>query len=625
MLFSRHRRTVVARGPRSERAPRLGRAAGTSMSMDCLEPRVVLAAVSWDGGGGNNLWSNPLNWSNDALPGSTDDVTIDIPAVQRTVVADLAANVIRVRSLTLSDTLVINSAVNLNVNQDFDITADGQLRINGLLNWARGEWEGSINARVMPGGLLNIGSSQNPTQGSVTLNTSLLNSGRVAWRGGTIFLNDGHTITNSAAKAMDFSSPLDIEPTSGPAGGTLVNNGLLRRGGLVDTDTGIQVNVVNNDRIQILRGQLTLLHSNDDNVFPVFENNGSVAVTRSVSEFEVSMVAVHDGATFTGPGNVRLQSVATLQNEAGSTFRGDIGFNAGSTTLNSVPAVRIHADGATFDGTLFTGDIGMSLGGDLVITGDVSGSMLLFGSGDLTVMGTLRMGAIGSIRVPTTITADGRVFLGTAQTFSESGFTEDVRIEGTLTLRNGTMVIAEDAEMDIVEGGLLAIESLGTTVGEPGQGVGPGTISNDGTIRYTGAGDSSLAWGVPLTNTGTIEIDDGTIEYAADFSNAGTLSLSETGNLDVDGDFTNQDGAAVIFAITSGSFGQITATGDVSILGGTLTANFAGGGFAAGQDRTLVTGATRTGTFTTVTANGLGGLNGSAQYNATTIVMRVTA
>ena len=35
------------------------------------------AVVTWDGGGGNKKWSEPLNWSGDALPGPTDSVVFD--------------------------------------------------------------------------------------------------------------------------------------------------------------------------------------------------------------------------------------------------------------------------------------------------------------------------------------------------------------------------------------------------------------------------------------------------------------------------------------------------------------------------------------------------------------------
>ncbi len=32
---------------------------------------------TWDGGGGNNLWSDPLNWSNDVVPGAGNSVSLD--------------------------------------------------------------------------------------------------------------------------------------------------------------------------------------------------------------------------------------------------------------------------------------------------------------------------------------------------------------------------------------------------------------------------------------------------------------------------------------------------------------------------------------------------------------------
>ena len=43
-----------------------------------LETRELLVAAMWDGGGDGVHWSDPLNWSGDTLPGSADDVTIDL-------------------------------------------------------------------------------------------------------------------------------------------------------------------------------------------------------------------------------------------------------------------------------------------------------------------------------------------------------------------------------------------------------------------------------------------------------------------------------------------------------------------------------------------------------------------
>ena len=50
----------------------------TWMSGEALEGRVMLTAVSWDGGGDGANWSDAINWSGNALPGTDDDVTIDI-------------------------------------------------------------------------------------------------------------------------------------------------------------------------------------------------------------------------------------------------------------------------------------------------------------------------------------------------------------------------------------------------------------------------------------------------------------------------------------------------------------------------------------------------------------------
>ncbi len=42
-----------------------------------ISPSVHAAAVSWDGGGDGAFWTDPENWSNDAVPGAADDVTVD--------------------------------------------------------------------------------------------------------------------------------------------------------------------------------------------------------------------------------------------------------------------------------------------------------------------------------------------------------------------------------------------------------------------------------------------------------------------------------------------------------------------------------------------------------------------
>lgn len=54
------------------------------------------ATISWDGGGGNTSWHTPANWSGDVLPGTADDVEINVPG-DLTVVH--ASGTTQVRSL----------------------------------------------------------------------------------------------------------------------------------------------------------------------------------------------------------------------------------------------------------------------------------------------------------------------------------------------------------------------------------------------------------------------------------------------------------------------------------------------------------------------------------------------
>ena len=56
---------------------------------EALEHRYLLTAVSWDGGGNDFNWDNPLNWNADVLPGISDDVVIDQSGITITHAANV--------------------------------------------------------------------------------------------------------------------------------------------------------------------------------------------------------------------------------------------------------------------------------------------------------------------------------------------------------------------------------------------------------------------------------------------------------------------------------------------------------------------------------------------------------
>ncbi len=100
---------------------------------ETLEARKLLAAVSWDGGGDGSHWLDPQNWSTNALPTSSDDVTIDVPGTL-TVSLDGSTST-AVSSLTLRESLRLNSSVitagTLNNGGTLDIGSTSQFVTTG--------------------------------------------------------------------------------------------------------------------------------------------------------------------------------------------------------------------------------------------------------------------------------------------------------------------------------------------------------------------------------------------------------------------------------------------------------------------------------------------------------------
>ena len=70
------------------------------------------ATVTWDGGGGDNLWSNQDNWTGDILPTNLDDVTIN-QAVSLDIDfnVDSSLTILEGGSLTILDATLTNNAV----------------------------------------------------------------------------------------------------------------------------------------------------------------------------------------------------------------------------------------------------------------------------------------------------------------------------------------------------------------------------------------------------------------------------------------------------------------------------------------------------------------------------------
>ncbi|MFC1953606.1 PKD domain-containing protein [Chloroflexota bacterium] len=112
----------------------------------------------WDNDSGNGQWSDPLNWTGDILPASTNDVIVNIV-----------------------------SGVDTTVTVDADITIDGRLSIRNSVG------SPTMTTLLIPAGVT-LTNNDSITPGSdTTINNqgSIVNNGEIRASGSAIFLNTG--------------------------------------------------------------------------------------------------------------------------------------------------------------------------------------------------------------------------------------------------------------------------------------------------------------------------------------------------------------------------------------------------------------------------------------------------
>ena len=504
-----------------------------------LEARRLLAAVSWDGGGDGSSWGDAANWSNDSVPTSADDVTIDVPG-------DLTVDLTGTRSagsLDNRETLLLVGT---------SASGDGRLILGGA-----SATDQSINAGTI------VFTSESGTTGGDTELRILRGTTLTNAVGGVIRGEQG-TQTGS----VDRDIQVETDAGTGTPG-TFVNNGLVTFGAGVDGEIDER----------IVGGGFGA----------VIVNNGTFEATGIDGDLRLDTdVTVAGTLRGTGGGSVRLTSIdVTLAGTA--TTDGDVRFQntdltidglAGGTTLDLVGTNRLLAlnlAGSTLR-VAGTDDIGSAT---LVVVGDVTNAgtieltsdstgnadsfLHIARGGSLTnaVGGVIR--AVAGAQTATSIDRDVEVErdggTGTPGTFVNNGLvTFGPGVDGEIDERNvgGTLgaVIENngvfeangaDAELDIVadfattatlrgtNGGTVEIRSVAATLADQAttegdvffnnadlivNGVAAGTTLDlrntntllalddpDATLRVAGDatfGTATLIVGVDMTNSGTI-------------------------------------------------------------------------------------------------------------------------
>jgi hypothetical protein len=404
------------------------------------------------------------------------------------------------------------------------------------------------------------------------------------WAGGIIFSRTGGSLTNSGfmriassnQSGIDLEAPLNNSGTITQTGGRLFIgvSGVLNNHGIYDLQTddpSINGGVFNNENDGIFRKSLSTGLARPSGQFN--NQGGTIDVQRGTLDLQGTS-GTHTGGTFyTADGTTLTPFRGTLT----GTYTGA---TAGSGVVLDTPDFTVGTGGATLDfeqdgmlqwsgGQIAAGPDGLTNNGWLTLIG--SSHHFLRGSGGLTNNGSIVHTGSG----------------GLALTF------------GTALVNHGFYDLQGDASVGVQQGGTF--QNYGRFVKSQGTGI----STNNQWVN---------------SSRGTIDVEIGTLNLTDSFTNDGTVIIAAGTTLRVGGTYTQ--GASGTLAVQiggppqSGQFGQLNVSGQAA-LAGTLLVRLTNGYVPqTGDNFTIVTYASHSGSFASRNPNF------APNYTATSLILQ---
>ena len=596
---------------------------GTADSGDIAVARFG-AAVSWDGGGGDLNWNNPLNWSGDVLPGPNDDVVIDYGANDFTVT--YSSGVQSVHSLTSKANIVVaggNCVLTVLADSHFygDLSlsnatfgGSGNIMVDGLFTWGTNgklqgaNGQGSLTAN---GGTTISGASLSLRQGFHFLNPV---GQTVLWTSTSMILNEQSRFENAGTLELQSDGLVD----SG-VGSVFVNSGqLVKTFGVANTrGSAFYSDFVNSGTIDVQAGVLTLGYYSGVN--QVTTNTGSIVGalgTRLEFDHELDSsgaIAGDEVAFYTGTATISgsfLASHTSLTN-IGVTMSGTID---GLGDLSLTTAV-LNLTGAVFSGSAAT-LTSLNLGGSTLTTDH-----------DLTVSGLFTWGTNGKLQGANgqgSLTANGGTTISGASLSLRQGFHFLNPVGQTVLWTSTSMILNEQSRFE--NAGTLELQSDGLV----DSGVGSVFVNSGQLVKTFGVANTrGSAFYSDFVNSGTIDVQVGvlTLGYYSGVNQVTTNTGSIVGALGTRLEFDHEldssgaiAGDEVAFytgtATISGSF--LASHTSLTNIGVTMSGTIDGLGDLSLTTAVLnLTGAVFSGSAATLTSLNLGGSTLTTDHDLT--------
>jgi fibronectin-binding autotransporter adhesin len=542
------------------------------LALEFMEQRTLLSAVSWTGAVSND-WDTPANWSDDAVPGAGDDVTIALGTgvVHSTGAVDSINSLTSTVPLSItSGSLTIAAASTTTSSVSIDggtLTTNGDLSIGGTLSVSSGTLALGSSPTISVSGALSLGPATISGAGALDGNGGVA----IATASGGQVVMDGTTLNNSAGQSGTFAGNITMED-----GATLNNVGTLTAvGGSFSISQGAGAAATFDNE-----GTFVCSTAGAGVFTPIsvaFDDHGG---TVSVEQGQLQILGgvTSAGGTFTVASDSVLDFGGDGTFDAASTIdgAGDVyfGYLPGTTTVNGTYNVTgTTGSGGTLD---FDGQI-TSLGERLEIyPGTVNLLSPLSSQGE--VIGNLQVG-------PTAVFNLG------SNDLNVNYIDDDGTVSGTGTITVSGMLFLDEGTF--AGSGIVDADGGIEMYGEES----PGQFTLDGYTLNNAAGQTAVLFGVlnftngaVLNNYGTLGDPGGAEEYEEpsaelDFSGSppGASAFSDYGG--VTDEFSSFSVSGVAFNVNGGSVN--VEQGLLSIQSGGSTVN---GSFTVASGATLQLG-----------------------------------
>lgn len=520
--------------------------------------------------GGN--WSVAANWLNGQVPSADDIAVFDEPGTYTvTVDGNVTISKLRLGATSGVQTLRVGSGRALTVLNGGTGSGSGRLLVNGgtavfgaatafgslsleggalsgagtvtvnSLGWTSGTMAGSGTTRLAAGG---TGTLSGTNTKAINNSRVIENQGTLVYSGDNVIFNFGAVGTgrllNAVGATFEIQGEADISNSSaGP--NAFENAGLLRKTGGGTTSFTSSIAMTNTGSVQVESGALQL------------QGGGT-----------------NQGAIVLNTGTTLRLSGGTFTHEAGASMTGEFLLLADGATVNLQAGISSSASLSMSGGSISTmvdqtvsslAQSGGTLAGSAILT--VSGS-LSWTSGAMSGSGTTRLaaGATGTVSGTSTKAINNSRVIENRGSLVYSGDNVFFNVGATGT---GRIVNAVGATWEVQGEADISHSTNGTN-----------GFENAGLLRKTGGGTTSFTSSISLTNTDSIQIENGTLQLQGGGTNPGAIVMSSGTVLRLSGGTFNHEASA-------------SMTGNVNLLVEGATVNLLEG-IASGTSLTLSAG-----------------------------------